>query len=294
VDAGATVSIRVIVACPCGCDLTGDTVSIRNQAGEELAKEELAEAEGGEWVFETPEIVVDAPQVPGTHVFTAVLAALEDDDGLSHDAVTTEFSVSVKPHTAFLNAWGMPSAISAGEKFSLKVSMKCSSSCKLAGRQLEIVDEQGLNVGTVTLREDTWPGTTALYYGELETDAPSHPGDRKWSVSIAAVDTGLPHASASFRFPIRVVTSPDYEVAIEAVDSDKQTPIKGLHVLMHPYRAATDENGIARIKVAKGTYKLHVSGFNYIAHQAVMNVDCEEMVRVELNVQPVDEEANWH
>ena len=292
VDVGAAVTITVVVICPHGCDLTGDTVSIRNQAGEELANEELAEAQGGE-VYGTPEIVIEAPRGAGKHVYTAVLPAL-DQDGLSHDEVVTEFSFLVKAHTVYLNVWGMPPAISVREKFSFKVSMKCSSACKLTGRGLDIIDDKGEKVGAVTLSEDTLPGTTALYYGEFETDAPSEPGDRKWLVRAAAVDAGLPHAAGSFTFPVKVVTSPDFEVAVEAIDSEKQTPIKGLHVVMHPYRGVTDENGVARVKVGKGTYKLQVSGFKYIAHQAVVDVENDVMARVELKVQPEDEEANWH
>jgi hypothetical protein len=41
-------------------------------------------------------------------------------------------------------------------------------------------------------------------------------------------------------------------------------------VLLHPYRALTDERGMAKIKVAKGRYRLFISGFNYIAYQDIM------------------------
>ena len=284
VDAGADLTIRVIVTCPHGCDLSGDTVSIRDQAGEELASEELAEVEDGD-VYDTPEIVLAAPRTAGNHVYTAVLPAL-DQDGLSHDEVLTEFSFMVKAHAARLNVWGMPSAIPAGERFGLKVGLKCSSGCKLTGRQLDIVDDKGAEVGKVTLGEDPWPGTTALYYGEFETEAPAEPGDRKWSVRVAATDSGLPHAAGSFAFPVKVVPSPDFEVTVEAIDSEERTPIKGLHVLMHPYRGVTDETGVARVKVAKGTYKLQVSGFKYIAYQSIVDAASDVSTRVELEAEP--------
>jgi hypothetical protein len=292
VDAGAEVTVRVIVTGPHEWDLTGDTVSIRNQAGEEVASEELTEVDEGD-VYATPEIVLEAPRTAGNHTYTAVLPAL-DQDGLSDDEVLTEFSVVVKAHTAHLNVWGMPSAIPTGERFGLKVSMKCSSGCKLTGRELDIVDDKGAEVGKVTLGEEPWPGTNAVYYAEFETDAPAEPGDRKWSVRVAATDTGLPHAAGSFAFPVRVVTSPDFEVTVEAIDSEKRVPIKGLHVLMHPYRGITDENGVARVKVAKGTYKLQVSGFKYISHQAVIDADSDVTARVELKVEPPPPPPDWH
>ena len=57
------------------------------------------------------------------------------------------------------------------------------------------------------------------------------------------VGLGAPHAAGSSTFAVKVVTPPDYEVTVEAFDGQKQTPIKGANVLLHPYRALTDEMG---------------------------------------------------
>lgn len=292
VDAGATVTVRIIVTCPHGCDLTGDTVWIRNQADEELANEQLAELDEGD-AYATREILLQAPQTIGNHVYAAILPAL-DQDGLSHDKVTTQFSIVVKAHTAYLNVWGVPSAIPAGERFGFKLGMKCSSGCKLTGRALDIVDDSGTKIGTATLGEDPSPGTKALYYAEFETNAPAEVGDHMWQVKVAATEMGTPHAGGSFAFPVKVVTSPDFEVTVEAIDSEKQTPIKGLHVLMHPYRGITDENGIARIRVTRGTYKLHVSGFKYIPHHAIIDAANDVTERVELKVEPERTYSNYY
>ena len=99
-----------------------------------------------------------------------------------------------------------------------------------------------------------------------------------------------PHAAASFTFAVKVVRAPDHEVTVEAFDSETQSPIKGAHVLLHPYRAYTDARGIASVKVAKGSYKLFVSGFNYIAYQNVIDVTGDVMIRAELTTEPEEQE----
>jgi hypothetical protein len=53
-------------------------------------------------------------------------------------------------------------------------------------------------------------------------------------------------------------------------------PIKGAHVLLHPNRAPTNEQGLARIEVAKGSCKLFVSGFNYIGYENIIDVASSE------------------
>jgi len=78
-------------------------------------------------------------------------------------------------------------------------------------------------------------------------------------------------------------------VTIEAFDGDTQAPIKGAHVLLHPYRALTDERGVAKVKVAKGRYTLFVSGFNYIGHEQIIDVTSDVTARAELAVEPEED-----
>ena len=283
VDAGADLTLKGRVSCPHGCDLRGESVSIRNQDDTELASVELTELDGKAYV--TNELVLRAPLKVGEHIYRAVLAAHEKD-GVSHEEASTELSFVVKAHAASVNVWGLPSAIAAGERFGLKVGIKCSSGCKLTGRELSIFDHEGAQVGAGNLLDDTWPGTSALYFAEVEAEAPFTTGDYKWEVKSPETDSGVPHAAGSFTIAVKVVSPPDYEVTVEAIDSEKQTPIKGAHVLLHPYRALTDENGVAKVKVTKGTYELFVSGFDYIRYQNTIDVAGDVTTRVELAVPP--------
>ena len=85
---------------------------------------------------------------------------------------------------------------------------------------------------------------------------------------------------------VRIVSPPDFEVKVEAFDSEKQAPIRGVHVLIHPYRAFTDEKGVAQLRVAKGRYKLVVSGFKYIRHERLIDADRDLTLRAVLEIEP--------
>jgi hypothetical protein len=189
-----------------------------------------------------------------------------------------------------MNVWGLPSAIVAGERFGLKVGIKCSAGCMLAGRPFGIFDHDGAQIGSAGLLEGVWPGTSALYFSEVEAQAPLKAGDYRWQVRTSASERGVPHAAGSFTFTVKVVSPPDYEMAVAAFDSATHTPINGAHVLLHPYRTCTDETGIAKVKVTRGRYKLFVSGFNYIPYEGNIDVAGDVTIRVELAVEPEGQE----
>jgi hypothetical protein len=287
VDAGAELTLRAFVSCPHGCDLTRQRVSIRNPDGAELASAELTAFDGAAHVMGA--LVLRAPLEAGEHIYRAVLAA-QEKDGVAHEETATAFSFVTKAHATRVNVWGLPSAIAAGERFGFKVGIKCSAGCQLTGRALRIFDHDGALVGSASLLDDIWPGTTALYFSGVEAQAPLKSGDYAWEVRTAASEQGVPHAAGSFTFTVKVVSPPDYEVTVAAVDSAKQTPINGAHVLLHPYRTSTGEAGIAKVRVTRGRYKLFVSGFNYIPYEGIIDVAGDVTVRVELAVEPEGQE----
>ena len=69
----------------------------------------------------------------GEHVYRAVVVAA-DKDGALQEQASTEVRFVVKPHTAQLNVWDVPSAIVAGERFKFTVGVRCSAGCDLGGQ----------------------------------------------------------------------------------------------------------------------------------------------------------------
>jgi len=287
IDAGAEFTVTPRVSCPQGCDLRGQQVSIRHRDDTELASAPLTARDGEAYV--TSPLTVRAPLDMGEQIWRAVLPAAETD-GVVHEEISTEFSFVAKAHAAHVNAWGLPSAVAAGERFTLKVGVKCSAACRLAGRLLGVFDHEGARIGSARLAEDVWPGTSALYFAEVDVVAPLTAGDYTWHARTFESDSGVPHAAGSCAFAVRVVSPPDHEVTVEAIDCEQQTPIEGAHVLLHPYRAFTDDKGVATIKVARGRYRLVVSGFKYIAYQNVIDVAGDVTTRAELRAEPEGQE----
>jgi hypothetical protein len=154
----------------------------------------------------------------------------------------------------------------------------------------------GTQVGAGTLPAERWPGTV-LHVVEVELEAPAEEALYTWSVKVRSTslqtnsepDGEIVHAEESINFGVRVVGHPEFMVTVETVDAGDQRPLSGARVVMHPYRAVTDEGGIAKVRVAKGTYKLFVSQSRYVTFGLPVDVDGDMTARAELYVEPVTE-----
>ena len=56
---------------------------------------------------------------------------------------------------------------------------------------------------------------------------------------------------------------------------------------MHPYRVVADEHGVARVRVAKGAYRLFVSQTTYLTFGLPVEVSADMTARAELDLEPV-------
>jgi hypothetical protein len=202
------------------------------------------------------------------------------------DEMCGDTSSTVEPHTTDVLAWDVPSAIVVGERFRIKVGVKCSGECPLATSDFEIHDHDGTRVAAGTLAGDVWPGTASLYFAEVELKAPMVEDLYSWTVKVPGSDLGTPHAEGSIKFAVRVVSQPECLVTVETIDKASQTPVIGARVVMHPYRAVTDERGIAQMRVAKGEYRLFVSQTRYITCGLAVDVTADLTARAELEAEP--------
>jgi hypothetical protein len=58
---------------------------------------------------------------------------------------------------------------------------------------------------------------------------------------------------------------------------------------MPPYRAVTDERGVAEVRVAKGAYRLFVSQTRYLTFALPVEVTADMTTRAELDLEPLRE-----
>jgi hypothetical protein len=198
-------------------------------------------------------------------------------------------TASLQPHATSIVTWDVPSAVVSGERFRMKVGIKCAAECPLAGGAVGIFDHHGAQVAAGTLPDVRWPGTAALYAVEVEIPAPAEEGFYAWSARGPQSRGETPHAEGTADFAVRVVGSPVCLVRVEARDREGGQPLSGARLVMHPYRAAADGGGVAQVRVAKGAYTLFVSQTGYVTFRALVDVTTDMTVRAELSLEPESE-----
>jgi hypothetical protein len=286
VDAGAEMTLRGKVSCSPSCDLRGHALLVKDEAGADAGSVELTEFDGE--TNRTSAFVLKAPVTARGYTWSAICPAVVKGD-TSYIEASTPISFTVTPHTTYVVAWDIPSDTVVGERFKMKLGIKCSTGCRLANNDFGIYDQEGRQVAVGTLSDERWPGTAGLHVAEVELDAPASEGLYTWSVKSLQSAIGIPHAESSIDFGVRVVGHPEYLVTIETVDKVTQTPLSAARVVMHPYRVVTDEYGVARVRVAKGAYKLFVSQTNYLTFGLPVEVTADMTARAELDLEPVPE-----
>jgi hypothetical protein len=289
-DAGTDIALKVKVSCSSACDLRGKIVKIMAQ--DAVVKEiELVSFDGV--ANETNEFVVKAPTKSGEYTWTAVFPA-QENAGILHGESSVPFSFITKPHATSMAVWDAPSPIVLNSKFKLKVGVRCSAECKLAGKKIEIYDHEGAKVATGTLGDVPWSDTTALYWAEVEPKAPGTEGLYTWEVKFPKPELELPHEEASYNFGFTTARPPEHVVTVEVLDQAKKTPIKGAVVALRsygtPYRNRTDDAGVARLSVPKGEYELYVSMADYKGFQTTAEVAGDTKVKAELIFWPEEQQ----
>jgi hypothetical protein len=282
---GADITLKVRVKCTDFCDLRGSVVKITDQDAA-IREIELTDFNGVE--NRSDEFVVHLPDTPGTYTWTAVFPVLENDS-VHHLESTTRFSFTFKPHAISIAVWELPSPIVINSKFQIKVGVKCSANCALTGKAVEVYDQEGVQVGTATLGDIPWSGASgALYWAEVELEAPGTEGHYRWTVKVPEPNLELPHEIASYTITFDTARQPEHLVTVEVRDKDTQAPIENAHVLLHPYSGDTGAYGVARVMVPKGEYQLYVTKNEYKTFQTNVVVASDITIKAELSVPPPD------
>ena len=156
-DAGTALTLKAVAECPEQYDLSDDPVLFLDATGHEVGRAPLAALEGNDF---GAEITVTAPIELGEYGYSIVLMPAADD-GVAHAGAKAGARCTVKAHDVHLNAWDLPSAITAGEAFRFHVGMKCSNGCKLDGGAFTVRDERGTIVASGRLPGAIWPRSGA-------------------------------------------------------------------------------------------------------------------------------------
>jgi hypothetical protein len=219
-----------------------------------------------------------APDEVKEHHLSLVVASAESDGERAEGVLA--FGLKTIPHDTSLAVWDIPSPVVRSAKFELKAGAKCSVSCALAGKIIEIRDETDAVMGSGVLGDAVLAGTSALYYATIALKAPRKLALNEWTASFAPSELKLPHGGAASRFSFVTVAEPEHAVSVKVVNKETKAPIAGAQVRLGVYRAVTDESGAAKVAVPKGKFPLIVTRPGYAMPERNINVAKDVRVRI--------------
>lgn len=284
VDAGSAFSLAIVPTWPKGIAPAGARYALRT--GERVpASGPLAEpAEDGSIALS-----LRAPEDVGEHRLRLVVTSAEPD---AEGALA--FSLKTVPHATSLAVWDVPSPVVRGTAFEITAGAKCTSACALAGKIIEIRDEDGVLTGSGALGDTPAPGTTALAFTTIALKAPRTLALHSWTASFAPSELKLAHGAATSRFSFMTVAEPEHSVSVKVVNKETKEPIAGAQVRLGAYRAETDEAGAAEIRVPKGSFELAVMRPGYRMGERRIEVARDVRVRISAEqLPPEDPFALW-
>jgi hypothetical protein len=265
VAAGSELMLKIKLTCAADCDLHKLPLTI-------TSPDETAPAV--RHINDSGEVTLRIPPKVGPQSFTIAFGPHEADD-IRHEPCALSLTVNSIPHGTSLAVWDIPSPIVKGERFTIKVGAKSAANAELNGLEIAVFDNSDKVAARGRLRDTTWPGTSALYWDELELTAPTEEGLRKWSVRFAAEGLALPHDGTAAEFSAMVARPPEHRLTVKVIERQSKQPIEDVQVRLGPFRGATDPTGIAEVMMPKGTYDLHVwkTAYEAPAHSIVIKGD---------------------
>ena len=290
-DAGGEFPLSARFTCHPACDLEGETVDLVDEKGVVVGRALLGAFD--EEAEANPVTVIGrAPASTAEYAWSLNLGAYRDDD-VEYGAVTTPVTIEVRAHETVILVWDVPSAIVAGKPFPITIGIKCSSGCSQVHREIAILNHEG-EVLTTVKAADLWPKSEALYYARTTLPAPSLPGQvLEWQAQCASTDLeleqaegALPHGAGQAMFKLRCVKQAEVRLRVEAWDAKAGIPLPGTRIVLHPYSAQTDENGVAEVEVVPGHYRLFASRPKYTTLGTPLEVTGDVSTRVELQLAP--------
>ena len=290
---GSEFVLQVNLTCPQGCDLGGLPLMVNGPDGQVTTIEPRSEQERAPEEAVLRDITLKAPMQVGPHVWSIRFPAHESG-GVRHADCALPVAVCAKPHATSLAVWGIPSPAVMGERFSVKVGAKSAAGCELSGRKIQLCDQGGRVLAQGELQETPWPGTSALYWAQLEVPAPDQEGMFWCTVNFAAADIETPHDASSSKFSVAIVRPPEHRLTIEVLEKDTKTPIEDAQIRLGAYGAATDPSGRAEVALPNGSYELTVWKVGYDTPGLTVDIHEDVSVQVEaVIVPPENPDAAW-
>lgn len=285
-DAGAETTIRVILTGAQAQGLAGRTLDIVDGAGVVSDRLLLRSDPAGGAVGTCR---LRAPDEPGRTVWTAHLP----QDG-SDASAAFQLAFEVRAHDLTLTVWDVPLAVERGARFRVQAGLRCSAGCDLSAQAITIGREGGADAVTTRTGHTPKAGTDAVYWTEIELDAPPDDGKAVWECAATAIGLAHPHAEAVAQIAVNVVPPAKHRIRVSVVDAETSAPIARAKVVAHPFRTFTDAEGRAELRLPPGRRRLFVSGPDHIPYQVEGDVteDIEIIAALDRD-RPMTEAEIW-
>ncbi|MBX2999176.1 MAG: hypothetical protein KF893_11750, partial [Caldilineaceae bacterium] len=153
----------------------------------------------------------------------------------THDTNMSSISLVDHPHALSMAVWDIPSPLILNTAFKLKVGVKCSAGCNLAGEEIEIYDHEGMSVATATLGGVPYSDRLDLYWAEVELTSPVREGAYTWEARLTSPGLELPHKGTSLKFGLSAARQPENALNLHVVDEATKAPVAQAHVMLRPY-----------------------------------------------------------
>jgi len=292
VAVGSNVRTRVAVSCAAGCDLADVALTVTAPDG--TTAYALGPREGAAHITD---IIVTAPAAVGEHRLHVATPAHRVGD-IVHTDATLNVAITTRPHHTSLAVWEVPDVAVAGEAFAIKAGVKCADGCALHGHHIDVVAADGTALTSAQAGNTPWSGTAALYWTELAVPAPPDTGMLTLSARVdAQADTeasALAHDGASSSFTVAVVNPPEHTLTVTVTAKESATPVTHADIRLGPYRATTGPSGEAALRVAGGTYELHVWKAGYEMPTQGLDIRADTSVEIKaVTVPEEDPDARW-
>ena len=191
-----------------------------------------------------------------------------------------------REHKTSLAVWDLRSPLVIGHTAKMKVGAKCSAGCELSGHEIEIHDHTGRIIACAPLGPMLWPGTSGLYWAELDFLAPAKHGTYTWAVTS-------PHGEASSDFTFITVEPPEHRLTIRVLDRSTQASVSDVEVRLGVYRASSDDGGLATIELPGGRYPLTAWKMGYEHFSTMLDVTDTATLDVEIEVEAELKQPYW-
>ena len=229
----------------------------------------------------------------GEHVWV-VRFLPQERAGVRHEECTLPVHVRTVPHATSLAVWAVPSPVVMGERFSVKVGAKSAAACDLKGKKIAISDQAGAVIAQGNLGDTPWPGTSALYWTEVEVTAPDQEGMFWCAVNFAAADVETPHDGASSKFSVAIVRPPEHRLTVEVLEKDSKAPDRGRPGAARRLPGRHRSVGRAEVAMPKGTYDLTIWKVGYDAPSQIVDVSEDVSIQIEAEIVPPENpDAAW-